>query len=135
MPHFSRPLREVGPVHHLGPERGWVTGHRPQVGLCPSLAGEPKNLKRYCCAGDVVLEPEQWREQLSRLCLWGIGSGEGQWLGDPQDESTGHTKIIGSICRPGPTSRKEREKWGTLRFSVIVHRTGGRCELPASLNA
>ncbi len=31
MPHFSRPLREVGPVYPLGPERldgSWVTDRR-----------------------------------------------------------------------------------------------------------
>lgn len=30
-------------------------------------------------------------------------------------------------AQPGPTSRKEREKWGKLGLSVDVFRGGGRC--------
>lgn len=72
----------------------------------------------------LVLEPEQVAlEQLSFLCLRGSGSGEGQRLGNTQDEGASRRRIVASTscdwmrC-PGPTSRKEREKWGTPRISI-----------------
>jgi len=60
-------------------------------------------------------------EQLPFLCLRGSGSGEGQRLGDTQDEGATLRRIIDRMRCPVPTSRKEREKWGTqFVFSAIV---------------
>ena len=90
---------------------GWPTSR----GISRGIEGCP--ISRVFC--------EKWGP--STLMIRRSGCGDGQRLGDIQDEGAGHGQTIDSIRCPRPTSRKRREKWGTHRIFSSCLWGCGRC--------